>query len=77
VRGAVLQADWLIHNPSTIACHTASIEEARQWIDVSDGSRYGLTIARNLIHGHGGEIRAENIPPTGAMLTFTIPNIST
>jgi signal transduction histidine kinase len=42
----------------------------------SRGSGLGLTIARNLIHGHGGEIRAENIPPTGAMLTFTIPNIS-
>jgi signal transduction histidine kinase len=42
----------------------------------SRGSGLGLTIARNLIHGHGGEIRAENIPRNGAMFTFTIPNIS-
>jgi two-component system OmpR family sensor kinase/two-component system sensor histidine kinase BaeS len=42
----------------------------------SRGSGLGLTIARNLIQAHGGEIRAENIEPNGAMLTFTIPNIS-
>jgi two-component system OmpR family sensor kinase/two-component system sensor histidine kinase BaeS len=42
----------------------------------SRGSGLGLTIARNLVHGHGGEIRAENIPGNGATLTFTIPNIS-
>jgi two-component system OmpR family sensor kinase/two-component system sensor histidine kinase BaeS len=40
----------------------------------SRGSGLGLTIARSLIHAHGGEVRAENIPRNGAMLTFTIPN---
>jgi two-component system OmpR family sensor kinase/two-component system sensor histidine kinase BaeS len=42
----------------------------------SRGSGLGLTIARDLIHGHGGAIRAENVPGNGAMLTFTIPNVS-
>jgi two-component system sensor histidine kinase BaeS len=39
----------------------------------SRGSGLGLTIARSLINGHGGEIRAENIPGNGAMLTFFDP----
>ena len=42
----------------------------------SRGSGLGLTIARDLIQAHGGDIRAENIPGNGAMLTFTIPDIS-
>jgi signal transduction histidine kinase len=42
----------------------------------SQGSGLGLTIARSLIHGHGGEIHAENIPSNGAKITFAIPNIS-
>jgi signal transduction histidine kinase len=42
----------------------------------SRGSGLGLTIARNLVHGHGGEIHAETIPSNGAKITFTIPNIS-
>jgi signal transduction histidine kinase len=43
----------------------------------SRGSGLGLTIARNLVHAHGGDIRADNLPGNGAMLTFTIPNSST
>jgi two-component system sensor histidine kinase BaeS len=42
----------------------------------SRGSGLGLTIARSLIQGHGGEIRAENIPSNGAKITFAIPNTS-
>jgi histidine kinase len=39
----------------------------------SRGSGLGLTIARNLVAAHGGEIRAENRPGSGAVLTFTLP----
>jgi signal transduction histidine kinase len=39
----------------------------------SRGSGLGLTIARNLVAAHGGEIRAENRPGSGAILTFTLP----
>ncbi len=44
--------------------------------ETSRGSGLGLTIARGLIQGHGGEIHAENVPSHGASITFTIPNIS-
>jgi two-component system OmpR family sensor kinase/two-component system sensor histidine kinase BaeS len=42
----------------------------------SRGSGLGLTIAQNLVRGHGGEIQAETFPGNGAKITFTIPNTS-
>jgi two-component system OmpR family sensor kinase/two-component system sensor histidine kinase BaeS len=39
----------------------------------SRGSGLGLTIARNLVTAHGGEIRAESRPGEGATITFTLP----
>jgi two-component system OmpR family sensor kinase/two-component system sensor histidine kinase BaeS len=39
----------------------------------SRGSGLGLTIARNLVAAHGGEIRAENQQGSGAIITFTLP----
>jgi signal transduction histidine kinase len=39
----------------------------------SKGSGLGLTIARNLVAAHGGDIRAENWQGGGAIITFTLP----
>jgi signal transduction histidine kinase len=39
----------------------------------SQGSGLGLTIARNLVAAHGGEISARNRPEGGAAFTFTLP----
>jgi signal transduction histidine kinase len=39
----------------------------------SRGSGLGLTIARNLVTAHGGEIRAESRPGEGTAITFTLP----
>jgi two-component system OmpR family sensor kinase/two-component system sensor histidine kinase BaeS len=39
----------------------------------STGSGLGLTIARNLIVAHGGEIRAESEVGRGTIITFTLP----
>jgi signal transduction histidine kinase len=38
----------------------------------SSGSGLGLTIARNLVRAHGGEIRAESQPGHGTSITFTV-----
>jgi signal transduction histidine kinase len=40
----------------------------------SRGSGLGLTIARNLVTAHGGEIRAESRPGAGTSITFTLPD---
>ncbi len=39
----------------------------------SRGSGLGLTIARNLVTAHGGEIRCDSRPGTGTTFTFTLP----
>jgi signal transduction histidine kinase len=39
----------------------------------TQGLGMGLTIARRIIKTHGGEIKAENIPGSGAMITFSLP----
>jgi two-component system sensor histidine kinase BaeS len=39
----------------------------------SRGSGLGLTIARNLVIAHGGEIRAASEPGRGTTITFTLP----
>jgi two-component system OmpR family sensor kinase/two-component system sensor histidine kinase BaeS len=39
----------------------------------SQGSGLGLTIARNLVVAHGGEIRAESREGHGTTITFTLP----
>ena len=39
---------------------------------LSSGSGLGLTIARNLVRAHGGEIRAESQPGHGTSITFTV-----
>ena len=39
----------------------------------STGSGLGLTIARNLIVAHGGEIHAESRAGEGTTITFTLP----
>jgi signal transduction histidine kinase len=39
----------------------------------SHGSGLGLTIARNLVVAHGGEIRAESHPGKGTTVTFSLP----
>jgi signal transduction histidine kinase len=38
----------------------------------SRGSGLGLTIARNLVVAHGGQIRAESVEGKGTTITFTI-----
>jgi two-component system OmpR family sensor kinase/two-component system sensor histidine kinase BaeS len=38
----------------------------------SSGSGLGLTIARNLVRAHGGEMRAESRPGHGTSITFTV-----
>ncbi len=40
----------------------------------SHGSGLGLTIARNLIVAHGGEIHAVSEPGRGTTITFTLPS---
>lgn len=37
------------------------------------GAGLGLAIARHIVIGHGGSIRAEHAPGGGAMLCFTLP----
>jgi two-component system phosphate regulon sensor histidine kinase PhoR len=37
------------------------------------GAGLGLAIARHIVAGHGGEIRAEHAPGGGALLRFTLP----
>jgi signal transduction histidine kinase len=39
----------------------------------STGSGLGLTISKNLVEAHGGEIRAESKPGHGTTITFTLP----
>jgi signal transduction histidine kinase len=39
----------------------------------SRGSGLGLTIARNLVVAHGGEIRADSVEGKGTTLTVTLP----
>ena len=39
----------------------------------SQGSGLGLTIARNLVAAHGGEISVRNRPEGGAVFTFMLP----
>ena len=39
----------------------------------SRGSGLGLTIARNLVLAHGGEIRAVSHPGSGTTISFTLP----
>jgi len=39
----------------------------------SGGSGLGLTIAKNLVAAHGGEIRAESTPGRGTIIRFTLP----
>lgn len=39
----------------------------------SHGSGLGLTISRNLVEAHGGEIRAGSRPGHGTTITFTLP----
>ncbi|HEX6827785.1 MAG TPA: PAS domain-containing sensor histidine kinase [Burkholderiales bacterium] len=40
------------------------------------GHGLGLYISRQIVLGHGGDIRAENHPTGGAMFCFTIPMVS-
>ena len=40
----------------------------------SRGSGLGLTIARNLVLAHGGEIRAVSHPGSGTTISFTLPS---
>jgi signal transduction histidine kinase len=39
----------------------------------SRGSGLGLTIARNLVAAHGGEIHASREPGGGTTIAFTLP----
>lgn len=39
----------------------------------STGSGLGLTIARNLVVAHGGELRAESLSGRGTTMSFTLP----
>jgi signal transduction histidine kinase len=39
----------------------------------SSGSGLGLTIARNLVRVHGGEMTGESQPGLGTTITFTLP----
>jgi two-component system sensor histidine kinase BaeS len=41
----------------------------------SHGSGLGLTIARNLVEAHGGEIHAESVVGQGTTITFTLPAV--
>jgi signal transduction histidine kinase len=41
--------------------------------DDSTGSGLGLSIARNLVAAHGGEIHAESAPGEGTTVRFTLP----
>jgi two-component system OmpR family sensor kinase/two-component system sensor histidine kinase BaeS len=41
--------------------------------DRSHGTGLGLTIAKNLVEAHGGEIRAESRVGSGTTMTFTLP----
>ena len=40
----------------------------------SRGSGLGLTIARNLVHAHGGKIEAASQPGSGTTIRFTLPS---
>ena len=40
----------------------------------SRGSGLGLTIARNLVTAHGGEIRCDSVAGAGTTFTFTLPS---
>ncbi len=41
--------------------------------DDSSGSGLGLSIARDLVEAHGGEIAASNLPGAGAVITIVLP----
>lgn len=40
----------------------------------SEGTGLGLTIAKNLVAAHGGEIRAESVVGSGTTIRFTLPS---
>ncbi len=46
---------------------------ARAGTKIPSGSGLGLSIVRAIVHQHGGEVRAANVPGGGAEFTVAIP----
>src|SRR5262245_27870674 len=49
------------------------VDASRAGTHVPSGSGLGLSIVRAIVHRHGGEVTASNLPEGGAVFTFLLP----
>jgi two-component system sensor histidine kinase BaeS len=71
--GAVVRFTVSDSGPGIPAERLAQLFERAAPAADSRGSGLGLSIAGDLVHAHGGSIRAENPPAGGATVTFELP----
>jgi signal transduction histidine kinase len=51
-------------------------DAARAGTTIPSGSGLGLSIVRAIVHQHGGEVSADNLPGGGAVFTLLLPAVA-